>query len=180
MRELAVAFGERADRLGDLPWWRRQEAAVGRLPDGGTGARLARCLEVLLERYGDTRIAVGSWHGDWTPWNMARRGPRVLVWDWERFETGVPVGLDWWHHQVQTATRARGIAVDVVLAALGRSGAGEGTQGLVAGLYLLALSTRYAELVAAERGADIAAGARVMTDALVAHTRRTGGVGVTG
>lgn len=39
-----------------------------------------------------------GWHGDFTPWNMAR-GPdgRLLLWDWERFGTGVPLGFDALH-----------------------------------------------------------------------------------
>lgn len=37
---------------------------------------------------------LGSWHGDWGPWNMNWRGDTPQVWDWERFETRVPVGVD--------------------------------------------------------------------------------------
>lgn len=40
-----------------------------------------------------------SWHGDFSPWNVAPGpGGRLLVWDWERFATGVPLGFDALHH----------------------------------------------------------------------------------
>ncbi|MEV5411477.1 hypothetical protein AB0K60_21895 [Thermopolyspora sp. NPDC052614] len=40
-----------------------------------------------------------SWHGDFSPWNIAPGpGGRLLVWDWERFGTGVPLGFDALHH----------------------------------------------------------------------------------
>ena len=43
----------------------------------------------------------GSWHGDWTPWNMSRTGTRVLLWDWEHFAHGVPLGFDALHYRAQ-------------------------------------------------------------------------------
>ena len=44
------------------------------------------------------RLDFGSWHGDLSPWNMAADGDRVLVWDWERFADGVPLGYDALHY----------------------------------------------------------------------------------
>lgn len=40
-----------------------------------------------------------AWHGDFTPGNIAL-GPdgRLLVWNWERFDVGVPFGFDALHH----------------------------------------------------------------------------------
>jgi Phosphotransferase enzyme family len=39
----------------------------------------------------------GSWHGDWTTWNCVPLGDRLAVWDWERFDHGVPIGFDRLH-----------------------------------------------------------------------------------
>ncbi|WP_084957113.1 hypothetical protein [Thermoactinospora rubra] len=40
-----------------------------------------------------------AWHGDLTPWNIAPSADgRLLVWDWERYGTGVPYGFDALHH----------------------------------------------------------------------------------
>ncbi|MDH2428754.1 hypothetical protein [Sphaerisporangium sp. TRM90804] len=47
-----------------------------------------------------------AWHGDFAPWNMAAAPDgRLLVWDWERFATGVPIGFDALHHSFQRALR---------------------------------------------------------------------------
>ncbi|MFI9594271.1 hypothetical protein [Nonomuraea sp. NPDC052265] len=47
-----------------------------------------------------------AWHGDLSPWNICPSADgRLLVWDWERYETGVPYGLDAVHHFFQRALR---------------------------------------------------------------------------
>jgi hypothetical protein len=47
-----------------------------------------------------------GWHGDFSPWNISA-GPdgRLLVWDWERFGIGVPLGFDALHYYFQRALR---------------------------------------------------------------------------
>ncbi|WP_030451971.1 hypothetical protein [Herbidospora cretacea] len=50
-------------------------------------------------------LGKGAWHGDFSPWNVAPMGDRLLVWDWERFGTGVPAGFDTLHYFFQTALR---------------------------------------------------------------------------
>ena len=174
MAELAGAFGEAARPLAELAWWQQQLATARAGGESDLRRRLVGCLGVLDEQHGRTTVDVGAWHGDWTPWNMARRGSRVMLWDWERFETGVPAGLDPCHHRVQTATRARGIDAAVVASALapdGPDGADGPRAGLVGDLYLAALAGRYAALLDAERGSDIAGPAEVMISALEARTR---------
>jgi hypothetical protein len=52
-------------------------------------------------------LTYGSWHGDLNPGNLAVVGDRVLVWDWERFESGVPVGFDVLHHDFQESVTVR-------------------------------------------------------------------------
>lgn len=47
-----------------------------------------------------------AWHGDLSPWNLCPSADgRLLVWDWERYETGVPYGFDAVHHFFQRALR---------------------------------------------------------------------------
>ncbi|WP_323794082.1 hypothetical protein [Nocardioides sp.] len=166
MGRLSGAFAEPSGALGALGWWERQRAAVDRVVDPGLAAPLRRAVERIDTRDASTSVAVGAWHGDWTPWNMARAGSRLLLWDWERFETGVPRGLDAWHYRVNCATRRRGLRADVVLGELPEAGADRGPGGLLARLYLLAVATRYAGLVDAARGSDIAPAAAVMATAL--------------
>ena len=59
----------------------------------------------LESRPARRRLAFGAWHGDWTPWNMASTAGGLLVWDWERFATGVPVGFDALHYWLQIERR---------------------------------------------------------------------------
>ncbi|MEU6793010.1 hypothetical protein ABZ907_15030 [Nonomuraea wenchangensis] len=47
-----------------------------------------------------------AWHGDFVPWNVCPApGGRLLVWDWERYATGVPYGFDALHHFFHRALR---------------------------------------------------------------------------
>ncbi|CAN5643106.1 hypothetical protein BH11ACT8_BH11ACT8_16250 [soil metagenome] len=171
MADLVEAFEEPALPVGELAWWERQCATVDEVADPELRSSLQHCLRVVLGRHGWATVPVGAWHGDWTPWNMARSGARVLVWDWERFETGVPTGLDVWHYRVNAATRQRGLRADVVLDALARGGGDEGGSAMLADLYLVAIAVRYAGLLSAARGADVAPSAQVMVTALETRTR---------
>ncbi|WP_344950469.1 hypothetical protein [Sphaerisporangium flaviroseum] len=91
-----------------------------------------------------------AWHGDFSPWNMAPSPDgRLLVWDWERFATGVPLGFDALHHFFQRALRRMPprLAAEACLAQAVRtlapfgSSAGESRETAVR--YLIALAGRY-------------------------------------
>jgi len=92
-----------------------------------------------------------SWHGDLTPWNISR-GPdgRLLVWDWERFGTGVPLGFDAVHHFFQRALRrtdpatAASACVARSLRILAPFGLSAAESRLTALRYLIALADRHA------------------------------------
>ncbi|MGJ6961039.1 hypothetical protein ACSDR0_03950 [Streptosporangium sp. G11] len=92
-----------------------------------------------------------SWHGDLTPWNISR-GPdeRLLVWDWERFGTGVPLGFDAVHHFFQRALRrddpatAARACVARALRILAPFGLSAAESRLTALRYLIALADRHA------------------------------------
>lgn len=48
-------------------------------------------------------LDIGGFHGDWSPWNtQPQPDGSLLVWDWERHATDVPVGLDLVHFLFQT------------------------------------------------------------------------------
>ncbi|WP_370021386.1 hypothetical protein [Planotetraspora sp. GP83] len=50
--------------------------------------------------------AAWGWHGDLAPWNVsASADGRLLVWDWERFGSGVPFGFDALHYFFHRALR---------------------------------------------------------------------------
>ncbi len=73
------------------------------LPESPASAGVRGAVGTLVDRAGGVRLACGAWHGDWTPWNMAFVGGRLLVWDWERFSAPAPVGFDALHHRLQGA-----------------------------------------------------------------------------
>lgn len=181
MRELDAAY-RGAVPLGAAPWLAQTFRVADTLAARRDGELLARCLDVLVDVAGDEPLPLGAWHGDWTPWNMAtgpRRRSPVQVWDWERFETGVPSGLDPLHFLVNRATRAHGATHGTVLRALrssitvpGPGGAqvGADRSWLRAGLYLAAIAARYLPLAEGSRGAAIAPRSRVVLGALATWT----------
>lgn len=166
MSELACAFRAPPTRLGELAWWQRRRALVDTVTDDRLRASLSAGWDAVTDRHGSAVVGVGAWHGDWTPWNMAYARSTALVWDWERFEEGAPLGLDSPHFVVQRAVRAAGLDPAVVLHALGGRRAPSAYADLLDDVYLLAISARYAALLHAERGADVAHAARTMAAAL--------------
>lgn len=137
---------------------------AARRPSGQTKGLLEALAEVeaLADTNGVT-LRFGSWHGDWTPWNMTSDGSRAIVWDWERFEGGVPVGYDAAHYQTQLAIVRRRVApLDAahafVATAPGALGPLVGTRRgaqVTALLYLIEVGTRYTVDGQAEAGARL-------------------------
>ena len=83
--------------------WDRMTA---RRPELGATPYRDRLLDLLDRLAGaadEVELETGAWHGDWTPWNMASSRRGIALWDFERFETGVPVGLDECHYVVNEA-----------------------------------------------------------------------------
>ena len=116
-------------------------------------AHLLDSLELLDARLGDVPLEVGAWHGDWTPWNMTVADGRVYVWDWEKFETGKPIGFDAIHYTLHWTISIDGVSaheafasslqrIDEVLQAHGISG---DHAVAVFWLYVLELAVRYLE-----------------------------------
>jgi hypothetical protein len=108
-------------------------------------------LDRLVEYRGDQPLEFGSWHGDFAPWNMTTAPGRVLVWDWEQYETGVPVGFDALHYHVQTAVVMDGRTVaDAFESARAHAsdlltpfGVDESSGELTVALYAVEIATRY-------------------------------------
>jgi hypothetical protein len=160
MEELADAFAEPERPLLDSAWWHRLWRQAAGLPRVLLRERLGRCLNRVQAQVGSDRLAWGAWHGDWTPWNMARDGSRVLLWDWERFETGVPRGLDEIHYVVNELTTRHGTTPGNLLAGVRRAAGDElrpGSPGHTrAVLYVAAIACRYLSLAHGPGGEHIA------------------------
>lgn len=184
MAELATAEGVTIQPAGQSGYWRglrsRLEACAGREP----AAALLQVMDDLQATADATSLAFGSWHGDWTPWNMTSSGDQVLVWDWERFESGVPIGYDALHYQLQGAVERNGAggarsATEAALftapMTLGPLGVRPGFAVFVAALYLVEIATRYTCDGAAEAGARLGDVSTWLLPALARYAERTRG-----
>jgi hypothetical protein len=123
---------------------------------------LTAAAELLATRSGQHGLRYGAWHGDWAPWNMANLADTLLVWDWERFATGVPVGFDAVHYELQRRIQSSGDAAGAVEATVRQAGellapfdVADGVRELTALLYLVDLAARYLADRQAEAGARL-------------------------
>lgn len=147
-----AAMGDtRSLELRASPLIRGWRSTLDNLPDGDQRQALSRGLTRLLATCGETSLYHGCWHGDWTPWNLATRGPDWCVWDWERFETGVPVGFDAVHFIAATtgtqmsSDSAQHDWTRAVGQELSAYGVAPGTERVVMAAYFLHVAMRYAE-----------------------------------
>ncbi len=108
MRELGAHLGVSRSAFRETPVWQHARTAPGTLRDDKQASAFGRIVAAAESRYGDSQVAVGAWHGDWTPWNMVWDDRQVLLWDFERFAGGVPLGFDLAHYHLQTALREHG------------------------------------------------------------------------
>ncbi|MGY2002140.1 hypothetical protein [Blastococcus sp. SYSU DS1024] len=171
---LAAAAGEIAaiGRVDDVVlsssgFWQELRDRLDRLPDGAAAARLRASVDRIGRVAGRAPLSFGASHGDWTPWNMAAVAGGLLVWDWERFRTAVPVGFDLLHHRLQSDLVAR--FEDPPAAA---AGAVLGAGRLLAPL---AVAPRTGLLTALLYSADLAT--RYLTDRQLEAGARLGDVG---
>lgn len=74
-------------------------ALTDRLVRHDRGAELRGLIDRLVAVSGHDPVRVGRAHGDWAPWNLRRVPAGLLVWDWERFASGIPLGFDLAHHR---------------------------------------------------------------------------------
>jgi hypothetical protein len=95
--EVASLVPNQDRELSASPWWASLRARVGAAAEEEPRAGFAA---ELLARIGDRAAApvrFGSWHGDWTPWNLGVADKRLVAWDWEEYEDDAPVGFDHLH-----------------------------------------------------------------------------------
>lgn len=152
MVELATIDPPAAHDMEEASYVGRLRDRISMLPSTPSAAVLSRCLSTLEESGAlDDQIRLGHWHGDWTPWNMSARDGRALVWDWERFEGGVPLGFDALHYDVQGAIVRQGRSPrEAVADMLARCPSllrpfdvDPDDAALYAALYLVEIGTRY-------------------------------------
>jgi phosphotransferase family enzyme len=162
MAELAAVQGVTRLPADQSPYWRDLRHRLASCTQRDLVDAMLQALGHLQPAAATTIIAFGSWHGDWTPWNMTVSGGRALVWDWERFADGVPVGYDAVHYRLQAlvssgwAPRAAAEAtVAEAPAVLAPFGIQPGPARFIAALYLLEIAARYLHDGQAEAGARL-------------------------
>ena len=173
MTLLHGAFAESPRPLRELPLWKSMLETQSALRTAVSRERLGEALDVLRETDAERPVPVGAWHGDWTPWNMSRRRGRLQLWDWERFETGVPLGLDRCHYGVNAVCRRDGVSLASVMRGLELAGIGNDRSSenhAVGATYLAVIASRYLAGAELELGDAIAAGitdrSQIMLNAL--------------
>lgn len=160
MAEVAGSQGTSTSALQSSPFWRGVVDRVAALPAGPVKDELGGLVHAVQARYGARAVVMGSWHGDWAPWNMGREGDRVQVWDWERYSADVPWGLDLVHHlaqrvrhasaQVQQQEEALLADLPEALAASGEHGRAQDADLLLLS-YLLTIGLRFTTAGAQDR-----------------------------
>ena len=102
--EIAGIWGRTTARLADSPYW---AGVRERLAAQGGSETLRGAVDFVEKHHGSVEMAFGAWHGDFTPWNMARLGDQTFLWDWER-AAPAPIGLDLLHFLFQSHARFGG------------------------------------------------------------------------
>jgi len=151
MRELAGAAGSRVGPLSDSAWWTGLSERVVEVADPSVREELGSHVDHLRWVASGTAVPLGPSHGDWTPWNMAWKGGRVLLWDWEHFAEDVPVGFDHSHFLAQQLRVSSGTGPDVEatwlelahVALQQHIGLDHAARDLVLAAYLLEVNLRY-------------------------------------
>jgi hypothetical protein len=179
MLELANVRGLSAQSqpLARTAYWQRLAHDVSALADGEARRSLGEVLRDLSPSAEETAVPLGSWHGDWTPWNMAAHGERLMVWDWERFTSGVPVGYDAVHYDLQHAVTRGGAAPEAAVhdtwarsaVLLEPFGVAPGQAPLVVASYLVEIAVRYLQDGQAGAGARLGHLGQWLLPALVQH-----------
>lgn len=175
MRELSEAFDEGEISLPASPFVAQMHTTANGLEDPMKARIYGEAIDRIADEYRDARLRFGAWHGDWSPWNMGWRRGKVHLWDWERFETGVPAGMDRIHYVLNTVVRTHGFTAESIDRALGLADIVEypdATQQRALGLsYLASIAGRYLVGSQGADGAVLRQTAHVVLDALTRHSR---------
>ena len=180
MIAVAQVGGLRREPLANSPYWRQLMGRLAAADQSAARDRLLSALSTLSAHAGDAIVLLGSWHGDWTPWNMASTRSGLLVWDWERFSDGVPLGFDALHYRLQEdlVSSHRDPGADAascienaadVLAPFEITGS---QARLICILYLADLATRYLCDRQAEAGAPLGAVSGWLIPAITGQVNR--------
>jgi hypothetical protein len=180
MEALGRGLGVQEGPLADSAWWTSMVKTVLDLPPGSARDDVLEAIETVATRWAGLDLRLGAWHGDWTPWNMGWSRGKLLLWDFERFEAGAPIGLDACHFA--TSVPAPTQDPDEIVRRLQRARPCDdrARADLVKAVYLVAITSRYQVAAHSENGSLIAARAAMMARCLARWLDTTADGGVTG
>lgn len=117
---LEVAFGEPVEerRLDESGFAPAVDERLQLIADADLWPYDLAPMRRALSEHGGESFPFGRWHGDWHTGNMAAMGDRLLVWDWERSTTQVPLGFDALHKHLHEALSRRRAVPSQALATL--------------------------------------------------------------
>lgn len=175
--ELYDRYDEGTAALGGTAYWQELRNTAARIDDAGQRSAYQEAVERIEASHHDHQLRLAAWHGDFAPWNLNHRRELLQLWDWERFATGVPAGLDRIHYVLHTSTRAEGFSDHVIDTALAspytrHAACPAPTQELLAVLYLASLAARYLIGSQGAQGEVLRPTTRTVLDALTRHSRR--------
>jgi hypothetical protein len=185
MIEITGVAGVRESPIAASEYWPKLIARIDAVADGTEQVALRSALASLESLGGSTTLRFGSWHGDWTPWNMASTAEGLLVWDWERFTAPAPAGFDALHCWLQAEVVGnRREPAEAATACVRRAhellepfGVAGCEARLTALLYLADLSVRYLTDRQEQAGARLGAPRRWLLPALKAGIAELPGSG---
>jgi hypothetical protein len=76
--------------------------------------------DLLCARWSGHPMTLAAAHGDFVPWNILSGTPHPAVWDWERYDTAVPIGFDRLHYRVQIGLHRRQEPITETIARVAR------------------------------------------------------------
>jgi hypothetical protein len=174
MVELARVAGTTTSVVSGSAWWARLLDRAGATSGDAVPPTLAQTVTRLGDQLSAVPLEFGAWHGDWARWNMAVTPDSLNLWDWERFESGVPVGFDALHYRFQDlkSQMSRDAAIQTLCrhapTLLAPFGVAAELAAAVTTLYLLDLAVRYAQDFRALDGATWGFGGSPMLPPLLA------------
>lgn len=149
MREVAECLGVEEASWRSSVYLRGLRERFHDDADGPIVALADLAMDGIESAGADHVVRFGAWHGDWSKWNMAQSPTRTLLWDWERFDTGVPVGYDALHFAFMPLLKATDRAsagvnlLDASARVLSPFGIDPVAARLVCAAYLIEIGARY-------------------------------------
>lgn len=75
---------------------------------------LLECIENMERYYGEHKLAVSFYHGDFTPWNVCYKKSDLFVFDFEYAQKDFPVAMDAFHYITQVGILAKNMRAEEI------------------------------------------------------------------